>query len=84
METTLPPSINGFGSATFTMCDSITLSALIIGGGGGGSSGFASVSGGAGGGGGGIENEGGFGNDRLTLKAKLFLLLKLDSTKGTW
>ena len=55
METTLPPSINGFGSATFTMCDSITLSALIIGGGGGGSSGFASVSGGAGGGGGGIN-----------------------------
>ena len=62
METTLPPSINGFGSATFTMCDSITLSALIIGGGGGGSSGFASVSGGAGGGGGAWTTTG-FGND---------------------
>ena len=51
IETTLPPSINGFGSAIFTICAQVTVSALIIGGGGGGSSGYSTISGGAGGGG---------------------------------
>jgi hypothetical protein len=55
METTLPPSVNGFGRATFTNCVQVTASALIVGGGGGGSSGFMGVSGGAGGGGGAIN-----------------------------
>jgi hypothetical protein len=54
IETTLPPSINGFGSAIFTICAQVRVSALIIGGGGGGSSGYSTISGGAGGGGGAI------------------------------